>query len=140
VQVFAFFGDADLNGLRALELRAGIEETALLAAVEFEIAFGAFSVGIKTGHENGSAIGATSAGNCSDHARGAGAEVIGGATGAALGRLAIRFIFLLLLVLPFGVAIAAVTILAIHKCLRPSVLTDCNYTMYNSDLSILVAM
>jgi hypothetical protein len=95
----------------------------LLAAVQLELAFGAFSVGIEAGGEDGAAVGAAGAGYGADHARGAGTELIG--AGAALRgpaivivTIAVRFF----LVVFFRVAIAAVTILSIHKRLRPSVL------------------
>ena len=139
--VLGVFGrNADLNRLGAFKLRSGIKEAALFAAVQLEIALGTFSLGIEASDENGSAIGAASAGDGANHARGARAEVIGSAAGSTLRRLAIGLVFLLLAVLPFGVAVAAVTVLAIHKCLRPSVLTDCNYTMYNLNKPILFAM
>jgi len=68
--VLAVFGRNALgDGLRTLELRAGIEEAALLAAVEFETAFGALAVGIEAGGEDGAAVGAARAGNGADHAR-----------------------------------------------------------------------
>ena len=118
------------NGLGTFKLDAAVEESALLAAMKFEIALGTLSTGIEASDEDGTAIGATSAGDGSDHARCAGTEMIGSTAGSTLWRLAIGLVFFLLLLLPFGVAIAAVTVLTIHKCLRPSVLTDCNYTMY----------
>ena len=70
--VLAVFGrDAFGDRLRTLELRAGIEEAALLAAVEFEAALGALAVGIEAGGEDGAAVGAARAGDGADHARGA---------------------------------------------------------------------
>ena len=118
-----FRGDALGNGLHAFELRAGIEETALLAAVEFEVAFGAGTVGVEAGGENSAAIGTSGAGNGADHARGARAELIGASRTARWGLLLVRSLALLRF---FGVAIAAVTILSIHKYLRPPAATDCN--------------
>ena len=44
-----FGGDAFGDRLGALKLRAGIEETALLATVKFELALGALAVGVETG-------------------------------------------------------------------------------------------
>ena len=41
--------DAFGDGLRALELSSGIEETALFTAVKLETALGAFAVGIEAG-------------------------------------------------------------------------------------------
>jgi len=68
--VLAVFGrDAIGDRLRTLELRAGIEEPALLAAMKFEMALGALAVGIETGGEDGAAVGAARAGNGADHAR-----------------------------------------------------------------------
>ena len=68
--VLAVFGrDALGNRLRTLELRAGIEEAALLAAMKFEMALGALAVGIETGCEDGAAVGAARAGDGADHAR-----------------------------------------------------------------------
>jgi hypothetical protein len=61
--------------------------------------------------------------------------MIRGSARTALRRLPIRLVFLSLfslLFLSFGVTIAAVTVLTIHKYLRPSLLTDFNYTRYNS--------
>ena len=115
--------DAFRDRLSALELRAGIEEAALFAAVQFGLALGAFPVGIESGSEDGAAIGTARAGDRADHARSAGAELIGAAW-AASGRLAIMG--LVLLILLFRVAITAVTILSIHKRLRPPVSTDCH--------------
>lgn len=139
--VLGVFGsDAGRDGLGTFKLDAAVEKTALLAAMQLKIALGTFTVGIEAGNEDRSTIGAAGAGDGADHARGARAEMIGGTARTALRGLAIGLIFLLLAVLPFGVAIAAVTVLAIHKCLRPSVLTDCNYTRYNSDSSILFVM
>jgi len=135
-----FGSDAGLDGLGALKLRAAIEEAALFAAMELKTALGANAQGIEASDEDCAAIGAAGAGDGADHARCARAEMIGGSTGAALRGLAIGLVSLLLLVLLFGVTITAVTVLTIHKCLRPSVLTDCNYTMYNSEKTILVAM
>ena len=96
--VFGVFGrDALRNGLRALKLRAGIEEAALLAAVQFELAFGAFAVGIEAGGEDRAAVGAAGAGYGADHARGARAELIGARAalrGLAVVTMAARLSFL----------------------------------------------
>jgi len=110
------------DGLRAFELNAGIEEAALFAGVQFELAFGAGTVGIETGGENRTAVGAAAAGDRADHAGGAGAELIGAAGSAGRG-LSVMMNFLLLVVF-FRVAIPAVAVLSIHKRLRPSVSTD----------------
>ena len=116
-----FGGNALPNRLRAFELRAGVEEAALLAAMELELAFGAFAVGIETGGENGTAVRAAGAGNRSDHARRAGAELIGTTRSA---RWRLFFVRALALLTLFRIAVTAMTILAIHKRLRPPALTD----------------
>src|ERR1700704_132395 len=123
-----FGSDALGNGLGALELGAGVEESALFAAVQFHLAFRAFTVGIEAGGEDCATVGAPSAGHGADHTRGAGAELIG--AGAILRGLAVvtvvavaGFVFFFVL---FGIAVSAMTVLSIHKRLRPSVLTDCN--------------
>jgi hypothetical protein len=134
-----FRSNTGLDRLSTFKLHATIEEAALLATVELEITLGTFSLWIKTGNQDGATIGATRASDGANHTGSAGAEMIGSPAGPALGRLAIRLIPLLLLVLLFGVAIAAVTVLAIHKCLRATVLTDCNYTIYNLNKTILFA-
>lgn len=59
------------HGLRTFELRAGIEEAALLAAVKFELALGALAVGVEAGGEDGAAVGAARAGDSANHAGGA---------------------------------------------------------------------
>src|SRR5258708_26650866 len=79
--------DALGNGLRAFKLRAGIEETALFAAMKFRIALGTSARGIEAGSENRAAIGAAGAGHGADHAGRAGSEMIVLAAGTALGRL-----------------------------------------------------
>jgi hypothetical protein len=111
-------------------LGAGIEEAALFAAVQFHLTFGAFSVGIEAGAEDGAAVGAAGTGYRADHARGARAELIGAR--AALRRpaivaIAMGFVFFVVFL---RVAIPAVTVLSIHKRLRPPVSTDChNYNL-----------
>jgi hypothetical protein len=123
--VFRVFGrDALRDWLGAFKLGAGIEEAALFAAVQFHLTFGAFSVGIEAGAEDGAAVGAAGTGYRADHARGARAELIG--AWAALRRpaivaIAMGFVFFVVFL---RVAIPAVTVLSIHKRLRPSVLTD----------------
>ena len=101
------------DALRALKLGAAVEEAALLATVQLEGALGTLAVRVKATTEHGAAIGAARAGDGADHARGARAELIGART--ALRRLAVMRAVLLLLL--FRVAIAAVIILSIHKCL-----------------------
>src|SRR4029077_15535080 len=107
-------GDALWNRLRAFKLRAAVEETALLATMQLESALGTLAVGVKAAGEDGAAIGAARTRDGADHARRAGAELIG--TRTALRRLAVMGAFLLFLF--FRVAIPAVTILSIHKRLR----------------------
>src|SRR5204863_3261240 len=99
------------NRLGAFKLRAGIEEAALFAAVEFGVAFGAGAGGIETGDKDGAAIGATRPGDGADHARSAGPKMIVLAARAALWRLAFRTRFLFFV----GIAISAMTVLTIHK-------------------------
>jgi hypothetical protein len=126
--------DAFRDGLSALELGAGIEKAALFAAVQFELALGACAIGIETRGQDGAAIGAARAGDGADHARRAGAELIGAARTAS-GRLAVvRFVLFILL---FRVAVTAVTVLSIHKYLRPPVSTDChNYNSYSGAVAL----
>ena len=105
--------------LRAFKLRTAIEKAALLAAVKLEAALGALPVGIKTRSENGAAIGAAPTRNRADHARSARTELIGAR--AALRRLAVRILFAFIAF--FRVAIASMTVLAIHKRLRAHTMT-----------------
>jgi len=117
------FGD----WLGAFKLRAGIEKAALFTAVQFGLALGTSPVGIESRSEDGAAIGTARARDGADHARRARAELVG-AAGPARRRLA--FVGLVLFILLFRVAVTAVTVLSIHKCLRPPVSTDCHN--YNS--------
>ena len=113
--VLAVFGsDAFGDRLGAFELRAGIEKAALLAAVEFGAALRAGALGIKTRSKDRAAIGAAGASDRADHARGAGAEMIVLSARATLGRFAFGASFLFFV----GIAIAAMTVLTIHKILR----------------------
>ena len=87
--VLAVFGSNALgDGLGTLKLRAGIEESALLAAVQFSVAFGAGAGGVEAGDQDGTAIGAAGAGDGADHARSARAEMIVLTAGTTLGGLA----------------------------------------------------
>jgi len=119
----AFGGDARFDRLGAFELRAGVEKAALLATMEFELALGTFAVGIETGSEDGAAVRAARAGDGANHARSARAELIGAARTAGRRLLLVRPFPLLCF---FGIAVTAVTILAIHKRLRPPALADCH--------------
>ena len=112
-------GDALGNGLCTFELRARVEETALLAAVKLKIAFGTLAVGIEAGGENGAAVGAARAGDGADHARGARAEVIVLAARSTL--RGFSFLTMFFSVLLFVIAIAAMTILTVHVRLRITV-------------------
>lgn len=114
--------DAFGNGLRALELRAGIEKAALLTAMKLELALGTLAVGIKTCGQNGAAVGAAAARDGADHARSARAELIRART--ALRGLAIVPFFPLFAF--FRVSITAVTVLSIHTNLRPGTTPDYN--------------
>jgi len=115
--------DAFLDRLGAFKLCAGIEEAALFAAVQFELALGTRAIGIEPWGQHGAAIGASRPRDGAHHAGSAGAELIG-AAGPTGGRLAVvRFVFFLVF---FRVAVTAVTVLSIHKCLRPPVSTDCH--------------
>ena len=112
--------DAFGDGLRALELRGGVEEPALFATVKLKAALGTFAVGIEAGVEDGATVGAARAGDGADHARSARAELIGVARAAGW-RLAIVMVavavtvtVLIFLFVTFGIAIAAMTVFAIH--------------------------
>ena len=109
-----FWSDAFGNRLRTFKLRAGIKEAALFAAVEFGVALRAGALGIKTRSKDCAAIGAAGASDRADHARGAGAEMIVLSARATLGRFAFGASFLFFV----GIAIAAMTVLTIHKILR----------------------
>jgi hypothetical protein len=106
--------DALWDGLGAFKLRAAVEEAALFATVQLESALGALAVGVEAAGEHCAAIGTARACHGADHARRSRAELIGART--ALRRLAVVRAFLLVLL--FRVAIAAVTILSIHKRLH----------------------
>ncbi len=122
--VLGVFGrDAFLDRLGAFELRAGIEKAALFTAVQFELAFGAGAIGIEPGGQHGAAIGTSRARDGAHHAGGAGAELIGAARPASGWLAVVRLVFFLTF---FSVAVTAVTVLSIHKYLRPPVSTDCH--------------
>jgi hypothetical protein len=114
--------DAFGDGLRALELGAGIEEAALLATVEFKLALGTLAVRVEAGGEDGTAVGTASARDGADHPWRARPELIGART--ALRRLAVVLFFFVAF---FRVAVAAMTVLSIHKRLRPDAMPDCDY-------------
>jgi hypothetical protein len=120
--VFAVFGsDAFGDGLRTLKLRAGIEEATLFAAMKFGIALGASAAGIEARREDGTTIGATSAGHGADHARRARAEMIVLSAGTALGRLTFGAGLLFFV----AIAVAAMAVLTIHRYLRALALRQC---------------
>jgi hypothetical protein len=54
--------DAFGDGLRALELGAGIEEAALFAAVKLKLALGTLAVRVETRSEDGAAVGTSARG------------------------------------------------------------------------------
>lgn len=109
--------DALGNVLRAFKLRSRIEKTALLAAVQFKLAFWADAIGIEPGGEHRSAVGAASTRYGADHARGARTKLICAArTALRWLAFAARFFFLFVL---FGIAITAMAVLSVHKRLRP---------------------
>ena len=114
--------DAFGDGLRALELGAGIEEAALFAAVKLKLALGTLAVRVETRSEDGAAVGTSAAGDGADHSWRARAELIGART--ALRRLPLMLFFLIAF---FRVAVAAMTVLSIHKRLRPDAMPDCDY-------------
>ena len=96
--VLCVFGrDALFNRLSALELRAGVKKATLLATMQFELALGTLSVGIKTGGKDCATIGTARAGNGSHHARGARAELVGAARTARWRLLFVRALALLTL-------------------------------------------
>jgi hypothetical protein len=121
--IFRVLGrDALGDRLGALELRSTVEEPALFAGMQFELALGALSVGVEPRRQNRSAIGTAPPRDRADHARGTRAKLI--LARPARGWLPVmRFVFFFVL---FGIAIAAVAVLSTHKRLRASVLADCN--------------
>ena len=118
-------GDSCRDCLRALELRSAVKEPALLTAMELETALGTFSKRVKARHQHRPAIRTAGSRYRADHPWGARPEMIGRATRSTLRRFPLP-VLLLASFLFFGITIAAVTVLAIHKRLRPSVATDCN--------------
>ena len=114
--------DSFRNGLRALELGAGIEETTLFATVKLELALGTLAVGVEASGEDRAAVRTAAARDGADHAWRAGPKLIGART--ALWRLAFVFLFFVAF---FRVAVAAMTVLSIHKRLRPDAMPDCDY-------------
>jgi hypothetical protein len=83
-----FWSDAFGDGLGAFKLRAGIEEAALFATMEFGVALGAGAAGVEAGREDRAAIRAAGAGYSADHAGSAGPKMIVLSARAALGWLA----------------------------------------------------
>ena len=112
--IFCVLGsDALGDGLRAFELDAGIEEAALFAGVEFELAFWAGAVGVEAGGQDRAAVCAAAAGDGAHHSWRAWAELIGAARAARRRFAAIMMNFRFFFVF-FRVAITAVAVLAIH--------------------------
>jgi hypothetical protein len=124
------------NRLGALELRSRIEKPALLAAMQLKIALRTFSGRIEACHKHRAAVRTTRSCYCPDHPRRARTEVIGRTSRSALRRFPLP-VFFIPFVLLFSITISAVTVLAIHKRLRPSVATDCNYTLPNNCIQSL---
>jgi hypothetical protein len=125
-----FWRNPRRNRLCALELRSRIEKPALFAAMQLKTAFRTFAHGIEACNQDGTAIRTTRPGYRADHAGRSRSEMIRRASRPALRRFPLPvpfFSFFLLL----GIPIAAVTVLAIHKRLRPSVATDCNFILHN---------
>ena len=120
-------GDALGDGLSALELGAGIEEAALLTTVKFKLALGTLTVRIEAGGEDSATVGTSAARDRANHARSARAELIGART--ALRRLAVVTLFSFFAF--FRVAVAAMTVLSIHKRLRPDAMPDCDQDCLN---------
>ncbi len=122
-----FRGDPLGDGLGTFELGAGIEEAALFATVQFELALGTFAVGVETRSQNSTAIGAAAARDRAHHARSARAELVRAWT--ALRGLAIVPLFSLFAF--FRVAISTVSVLSIHKRLHPGTMPDCDLNCPN---------
>ena len=94
--------------------------------MQFEIALRTFPARIETSYEDRATVRTTRACYRPHHPRRARAEVVRRSSRAALRRLAIS-VFLFVSFLFLGITIAAVTVLAIHKRLRPSAAPDRNY-------------
>jgi len=125
--VFGVLGsDAFGDRLRTLELGAGIEEATLLATVKLKLALGTLSIRVEAGGEDGTTVGAAATRDGADHAWRARAELIGART--ALRRLAVVLFFFFAF---FRVAVAAMTVLSIHKRLRPDAMPDCDHDCLN---------
>jgi len=90
--------------------------------VKFKLALGALAVGVEARGKDSAAVGTTTACDGADHTRGSRAELIGAR--ATLWRLAL---VLLSFFAFFGVAIPAMSVLSIHKRLRPDAMPDCDY-------------
>src|SRR5208283_4539873 len=80
------------------------------------------------------AAGAAASRDRADHARRSRAELIRSARAAGRRFLVVPPVSFVALL---GITIAAVTVLSIHKRLRPSVLTDCHKEPVNSTLNAL---
>jgi hypothetical protein len=108
--------DALGDRLGALELGAGVEEATLLAAMELELALGAFAVGIEAGGEDRAAVGTARASYGADHARGARAELISvaRATGWRTAVVMVAAVGLVFLFVALGIAVTAMAVFAIH--------------------------
>ena len=96
--------------------------------MQFEITLRTFAGRIKTSYEDRAAIRTTRPRYCSNHPGSARTKVIRRASRSALRRFSFSVSFFVFFLF-FGITIAAVTVLAIHKRLRPSAAPDCNCSM-----------
>src|SRR5262249_24552088 len=109
------------NRLRAFKLRAGIEKTALLAAVQFKSALGTLPLWIESRRQNSATVGTSRSRHCSNHPRRPRPELIR-RTRPTLRRLPVMISFFSVVL--FRIAITAMAILTIHKRLHPPILAD----------------
>ncbi len=109
--------DAFWDGLHAFKLGAGVEVATLFAAVKLGVAFRASTAGIEARSEDSAAVRAARAGDGTDHARRARAEVIVLSARTASGRPLFGTCFSVFF---FRIAVTAMAVLTIHKRLRAS--------------------
>src|SRR5208337_389620 len=95
--------------------------------MQLAIAFGALALGVEARDKHRATIGTSRACDRAYHPGRPRAQMIASAARAALRRFALMPILLLVLLLLFRLVIAAMAVLAIHKCLRPSASTDCYF-------------
>jgi hypothetical protein len=89
--------------------------------VKLKLTLRTLAIGVETGSEDGTTVRTSAARDSANHTRCARAELIGART--TLRRLAFVLFFFLAF---FRVAVAAMTVLSIHKRLRPDAMPDCN--------------